>query len=604
MKKKHSGIGYVRKSCYYDRKGVARFSVFVQIFDLATKSRGSYFCYKNSRHRYVRKTCYFCYHCYHKVDKGLSSTERSDLVTEVTEIITIPQKVSIDRRIACESKSKNLSCGQNLVTHFVRKNRKKTPYPRGGAMELNDLVIPAPYAVKDGCLGYMKSEKGGEPYFVRLCNFVPFITSQLIVDDGAEVKVRVEIGGFDFRGNPLQTITVPDEKFNSLDWVRNNWGYEFNLETGQTVKDRVRYFLQATAVQAEKKKVYAATGWKQINGQWEFLMPGDEKHTVNLEGRCSNYGFVRDENLDAVIKVMALPYAVAPKEIMFPLVAFAFLSPLTSFLKEAQHEPKTVLMLCGKTGCKKSTLAALICSFFGKFSTTELPLSFRDTANSIIRQSFALKDVLTVIDDYHPSTGKDAAQMNASAQMIFRAYGNRVGRGRLNANSELMTDRIPQGNAIITAEFLPDVGESGTARFITLELGRDDVNNDELSHYQQLAADGVLSSCMYQYTEWIKEKYLTEEKADEKLVSTLASLCKNLRSLLTEKAKEKKIDLRDRLLDDMVSLHVGFSFFCDFLLAKTCIMPEAKPAILEEFDAVILNLAAKQQSHGAGTAHA
>lgn len=373
-------------------------------------------------------------------------------------------------------------------------------------MELNDLSFPAPYAVKDGSLGYMKSEKGGEPYFVKLCNFVPFIASQLIVDDGAETKVRVEIDGFDFRGRPLQTITVPDEKFNSLDWVRNNWGYEFNLETGQTVKDRIRYFLQATAVQADKKKVYAATGWKRINGQWEFLMPGDETHTVCLEGRCAVYGFHRDANLDAVIKSLSLPYAVAPRDVMMPLVAFAFLSPLNSFLKKAQYEPKTVLMLCGKTGSKKSTLAALICSFFGRFSTTELPLSFRDTANSIIRQSFALKDVLTVIDDYHPSTGKDAAQMNASAQMIFRAYGNRVGRGRLNANSEPMTDRYPQGNAIITAEFLPDVGESGTARFITLELGRTDVNNEELSYYQQLAADGIFSACMYQYTGIVRKK--------------------------------------------------------------------------------------------------
>ncbi len=462
-------------------------------------------------------------------------------------------------------------------------------------MELKDLVVSAPYAVKDGCLGYMRSEKGGEPYFVKLCNFVPFITSQLIVDDGAETKVRVEIGGFDFRGSPLQTITVSDEKFNSLDWVRNNWGFEFNLETGQTVKDRIRYFLQATAVQADKKTVFAVTGWKRISSQWKFLMPGDEKTTVSLEGRCSNYEFIRSADPNNVVQTLALPYSVAPKEIMFPLAAFAFLSPLNSFLKKAQYEPKTVLMLCGKTGSKKSTLAALICSFFGRFSTTELPLSFRDTANSIIRQSFALKDVLTVIDDYHPSTGKDAAQMNASAQMIFRAYGNRVGRGRLNANSEPMTDRYPQGNAIITAEFLPDVGESGTARFISLELGRDDVNNDELSHYQQLAADGVLSSCMFQYTEWIRETFL-RDKTEDAFVKYLAGFCKECRKELTEKGKQNGIKLRDRLLDDMVSLHVGFSFFCDFLLAKTCIMPEAKPAMLEEFDAVILNLAVKQQS--------
>ena len=463
-------------------------------------------------------------------------------------------------------------------------------------MTVDELIVPVPFTVKDGCLGYMKSEKRGEPYFVRLCNFVPFIASQIIVDDGAETKVRVEIGGFDSHGHALQTITVPDEKFNSLEWVRNNWGYEFNLETGQTVKDRIRYFLQSTAEYAEKKKVYAATGWKHINGQWEFLMPGDEKHTVRLDGRCGIYGFVRDKNPDAVIKSLALPYAVAQKKVMMPLVAFAFLSPLNSFLKKAQHEPKTILMLCGKTGSKKSTLAALTCSFFGRFSTTELPLSFRDTANSIIRQSFALKDVLTVIDDYHPSSGKDASQMNSSAQMIFRAYGNRVGRGRLNANSEPMTDRYPQGNAIITAEFLPDVGESGTARFITLELGRNDVNNTELSHYQQLAADGILSAMMFQYTEWIKEEYLTGEKAEEEFVTTLISFCKNLRSLLTEKAKEKQIDLRDRLLDDLVSLHLGYEFFCDFLIAKQCILPDGKAAILDEFDDVLLAVAAEQQS--------
>ena len=131
-------------------------------------------------------------------------------------------------------------------------------------MDLKELVFPSPFTVKDGCLGYMKSEKKGEPYFVRLCNFVPFIASQLIVDDGAETKVRVEIGGVDSRGHALQTITVPDEKFNSLEWVRNNWGYEFNLETGQTVKDRIRYFLQSTAEHAEKKKVYATTDRKSV----------------------------------------------------------------------------------------------------------------------------------------------------------------------------------------------------------------------------------------------------------------------------------------------------------------------------------------------------
>ena len=73
----------------------------------------------------------------------------------------------------------------------------------------------------------------------------------------------------------------------------------------------------------------------------------------------------------------------APEEIMLPLLAFTFLSPLNHFLREAGCEPKFVLFLLGKTGSRKSTLAALMLSFFGRFTASELPLSFRDTSNSM-----------------------------------------------------------------------------------------------------------------------------------------------------------------------------------------------------------------------------
>ena len=75
---------------------------------------------KTAGRGYVRKTCYFCYHCYRKENKGLSYTERSDLVTEVTDIFTIPHKVSIDRQIACENRSKTCPSGRTLLlTSFV-----------------------------------------------------------------------------------------------------------------------------------------------------------------------------------------------------------------------------------------------------------------------------------------------------------------------------------------------------------------------------------------------------------------------------------------------------------------------------------------------------
>ena len=84
--------------------------------------------------------------------------------------------------------------------------------------------------------------------------------------------------------------------------------------------------------------------------------------------------------------------------------------------------------LIGKTGSRKSTLAALFLSFFGKFSASDLPMSFHDTANSILSNIYYLKDVLTCIDDFHPSGMFHEQEMKSIAQNISRYYGDRIGR--------------------------------------------------------------------------------------------------------------------------------------------------------------------------------
>lgn len=98
--------------------------------------------------------------------------------------------------------------------------------------------------------------------------------------------------------------------------------------------------------------------------------------------------------------------------------------------------------------------------------------------------------------------------MNAMAQAIMRAYGDRTGRGRLRADASPMESLPPQGNAIITAEFPPDIGESGTARYFALELMEGDVDLEVLTAFQKQAEDGTLQRCMYGYLEWLKETYL------------------------------------------------------------------------------------------------
>ena len=84
------------------------------------------------------------------------------------------------------------------------------------------------------------------------------------------------------------------------------------------------------------------------------------------------------EEVDIATVLALLRSEVAPPEILYALTAFTFLSPLNSFLKRVGCEPKFVLFLVGKTGSRKSTLAALFLSFFGRFTGAELPLSFQD----------------------------------------------------------------------------------------------------------------------------------------------------------------------------------------------------------------------------------
>lgn len=116
-------------------------------------------------------------------------------------------------------------------------------------------------------------------------------------------------------------------------------------------------------------------------------MPNAQRQiSVELQGKLKNYSLSNKCSQDDVIYLTAmLENSFAPQNVMLPLLALTFLCPLNHFLKIAGYEPKFVTALIGKTGSRKSTLAALFLSFFGKFSSSDLPMSFHDTANSILR---------------------------------------------------------------------------------------------------------------------------------------------------------------------------------------------------------------------------
>ena len=455
----------------------------------------------------------------------------------------------------------------------------------------NEITYPAPYTVKDGCLYVRKSNKSGE-YTKKLCNFTPYIVREVRVDDGAEVGTMLTLGGNRENGSALPEIEINGSELSGFTWLIGKWGAGCVLEVGNSVKDSVRHAIQMTDKNASKETEYAVTGWKEIDKQYCLLMPGDPRFTVRLEDRLRRYETIANFTQEDFqrLQILFTDHLPAPKEICWPLLAFTFLSPLNEFLHQGDCEPKFVTLLLGRTGTRKSTLAALFLSFFGRFTASDLPLSFRDTANSIVYNLFTLKDVLTCIDDFHPCGKKQERDLTKTAQDILRSYGDRVGRGKLSANSTPMPSRRPQGNAIITAEFSPEVGESGFARSFALELKDGDVDLSNLSLLQRQAQEGLFRRCMYAYTQWLAAKYLKDGETKNRFVSLLAGRFEVYR----DQFNQSRIPCHGRLPEIVAWFRIGLEFYCRFLRDMRVMTSEESATMQEEFRSLLYAYAGKQ----------
>lgn len=380
------------------------------------------------------------------------------------------------------------------------------------------------------------------------------------MDDGAERKKCFRIGGIHASGQTLPEITLPVSEFSAMSWIVENWGAKCNLEPGQSVKEQIRYAIQSTGEQAEQITIYGQLGWKNLDGGWRYLMPGVNAVQVSLPASLSGFSFPeRAGNFSASLEL--LDSSLAPEEILWPLWGFMYLAPLQEFLRRAGHECRTVLALIGRTGSKKSTLAALILSHFGRFTFDSLPLTFRDTANSILERLFLLKDVPTVIDDFHSGTHAEEAAMTRTAQLIMRAFGDRTGRGRMRSDLTLAESKPPQGLGIITAEYPPDLSESGAARYLGLETRPSSIDIAKLSLWQERARRQELSDSMRAYIEWIQQKCLCDEI---KFVDFLRKEFERDRS----EFHVSNPNAHDRIPDACAWLFLGFSFALSFYQAN------------------------------------
>ncbi len=90
---------------------------------------------------------------------------------------------------------------------------------------MTDKPIYAPnYKIVGNCLLEIRNSKQG-PYDRKLCNFLPWIVSEITLDDGVETITRIRLRGVHESGRTLPEIEIPADDLGNFNWIAKHWGW-------------------------------------------------------------------------------------------------------------------------------------------------------------------------------------------------------------------------------------------------------------------------------------------------------------------------------------------------------------------------------------------
>ena len=365
-------------------------------------------------------------------------------------------------------------------------------------------------------------------------NVTPLCYGSLVIletiekDNGNEKALFFKVEAVTQTGRVLHPVIIPAVDFDSLNWIRKEYGADIVAAPTQSAKQKLIAGVVLTGQAAPRHTEYIHTGYILENGRpVSYVHAGgcigsntdinaaviDELKQYSLTGVSAN----RSDTITAIKSSLQLIKAHAPG-VVFPLFAFIYTAPLRPVIKSVIGDTGLLLYLCGETQSGKSTLAALALSHFGSFSSMTPPANFNCTPNYLNELSFYLKDCILWVDDFHPQgSKKETDRQNTNFQLLARSSGDHAGRGRLNSNAQIKAIHRPRCLYLATGEDMPQIGQSGTARVFTLSV------NKERHNIKPLLIDaknGVLSRCMADYINYIVGNYEDVKQAFTRLYNS------------------------------------------------------------------------------------
>ena len=419
-----------------------------------------------------------------------------------------------------------------------------------------------------------------------ISNFIINPKSEIIKTDGCDSESKLILEGILEGGVKLPEVEISMEEFIKMDWITQRWGIRPTISPGRNMKDYLKDCVQQISKDIDINTIYSHTGWTVQDNKHIYLHSkggiGLDNVKTDISTELSSYSFPKEiSDKEDAINLSLETLNLAKHDITIPLLSMTYLAPLVGLIAEGNRTPNFVLWVYGLTGSRKTSASLAFLNHFGNFSSNIPPASFKDTANAIELKAHTLKDSLLLIDDYHPNIdGSDARKLASTAERILRMYGDRVGRSRMRADTTLNKTYKPRGMAIVTGEDLPK-GASSTARYIGVEIKREDIDLEILSKLQK--EHKKLAEAMAIYIDWISKNIervqsFIDEKFDEL------------------KVKYKKETTHGRINDAVIWLSVSFELLLTFLYEYMFICDDKVKKLRLSNEQVIKNILKNQET--------
>ena len=388
----------------------------------------------------------------------------------------------------------------------ARENFTHQPDGRAqnGAVALPADAADAEYFEHEGGIWHRKQTFKKEGYVERLTNFTARIEQQRAIDDGAEVRCyyRVAVTVRDRRVE----VKVAAGEFGSMNWVNEHLPANVGVLPGGGKAERAQWAIrQLSGVHKRNHRLRAQ--WDAQNRR-RLCLPVRRRRAVHARATLRRV----ETELPAALKRFILPEPPAdPREAIVAAVQLLDLAderitaPVFGAIWRAPLGAADFsLHIAGASGAFKTELAALAQGHFGAgFDAHHLPCDWTWTENAIEELAFAAKDAVLTVDDFRPPTdSRELAALMRKAERLFRAQGNRQGRGRLNRDSRLREARAPRGVIISTGEIYPR-GQSLAGRILFIDLVKGEIESARLKACQHDRDTGRYASAMSAYICWL-----------------------------------------------------------------------------------------------------